>query len=67
MGNSLGRLMSEVEAFVGKMAKGLQGAKRERFVASNWSLVVMVIGEVEGRLAEAMKERAEGAKEGVGG
>jgi hypothetical protein len=67
VGNSLGRLMSEVEAFVGKMAKGLQGAKRERFVASNWSLVVMVIGEVEGRLAEAMKERAEGAKEGVGG
>lgn len=66
VGNSLGRLMSEMEALVGKLAKGLPGPKRERFVASNWSLALMVIGEVEGRLAETMKERAEGAKEGVG-
>lgn len=59
--------MSEMEVFVAKAGKGLQVGKKERFVANNWSLVSMVIGEAQGRLAEAMKERAEGAKEGAGG
>lgn len=66
VGNSLGRLMGETEAFVAKVGKSLQGGKREKFVTSNWSLVGMVIGEVDGRLAESMRERAEEQKEGGG-
>ena len=67
VGNSLGRLTSEMEAFVAKASKGLQGAKRERFVESNWSLVLMVIGEAEGRLAGLVRERAEAGRDAVAG
>ena len=59
--------MSEMEAFVAKVSKGLPAGKRERFVSSNWSLVIMVIGEAEGRLAGAMRERAEVGRDGAGG
>ncbi|KAL8873050.1 MAG: hypothetical protein Q9174_001420 [Haloplaca sp. 1 TL-2023] len=72
VGNSLKRLRAEVEAFLNKVAKGFgstgEGArKRERFLGNNYSLVLMVVGDVGGRLAEEVRERFEGLKEGVGG
>lgn len=57
--------MTEMEAFIVKASKGLQGAKRERFVESNWSLVLTIIGEVEGRLARRIRERVEEARDAV--
>ena len=65
VGNSLGRLMNEMEAFVAKASKALQGPKRDRFVGSNWSLVITVIGEADGPLAAEVRDRAEGARDAV--
>ena len=72
VGKSLKRLRGEVEAFLNKVAKGFGSAgegarKRERFLGNNYSLVLMVVGDVGGKLAEEVKERFEGLKEGVGG
>ncbi|KAL8967407.1 MAG: hypothetical protein Q9183_002931 [Haloplaca sp. 2 TL-2023] len=71
VGNSLKRLRGEVEAFLNKVAKGFGSAsegarKRERFLGNNYSLVLMVVGDVGGRLAEEVKERFQGLKEGTG-
>lgn len=55
VGRSLERLRGEVEAFLNKAGKGLSTAKRERFLANNWSLVLMIMGDVGGRLAAEMR------------
>ncbi|KAL8712042.1 MAG: hypothetical protein Q9220_003738 [cf. Caloplaca sp. 1 TL-2023] len=72
VGKSLSRLRGEVEAFLMKMGKGFgstqQGErKRERFLANNYSLVLTIVGDVGGKLAEDLRERFEGLREGVGG
>ncbi|KAK4694546.1 vacuolar protein sorting-associated protein 52, partial [Lecanoromycetidae sp. Uapishka_2] len=64
---SLERLRSEVEAFLAKAAKGLAQGRRERFLGNNYSLVLTIIGETGGGLANEMREWFEGLKEGVGG
>ncbi len=67
VGNSLNRLSVEVEAFLSKIAKGLgAGAKRERFLANNYSLVLTIIGDTKGRLADEQRERFESLKEVTG-
>lgn len=66
VGSSLARLTSEIEAFLAKAARGLPGPKKDRFLASNWSLVLTIIGETEGRLAGVMRERAEAGREAAG-
>ncbi|MCJ1449194.1 MAG: hypothetical protein MMC23_009713 [Stictis urceolatum] len=59
--NSLARLRGEYEAFLAKASKtaGADTRKRERFLANNYSLVLAIIGDAEGRLAGEMKAHFE--------
>ena len=67
VGNSLIRLTVEVEAFLTKIAKGLGvGGRRERFLANNYSLVLTIIGDTSGRLANEQREHFENLKEIAG-
>lgn len=60
---SLIRLRSEIEAFLTKTSKGLGDArKRERFLYNNYSLILTIIGDVEGKLAVEQQEHFEGLK-----
>ena len=63
--SSLGRLRNEYEAFLAKASKaagGAEGRKRERFLSNNYSLVLTIIGESEGKLAGEMKAHFEGLR-----
>ena len=64
VGSSVGRLISEMEAYLGKASRGFQAGKKERFLSSNWSLVCTIVGDVGGRAAEGVRERLEGLREG---
>ena len=55
--NSLRRLRGEYDAFLLKASKGA-GAdqrKRDRFLGNNYALVMAIIADAEGRLAEEVK------------
>ncbi|KAJ4524475.1 Vacuolar protein sorting-associated protein 52 [Exophiala dermatitidis] len=56
--NSLARLRSEYETLMGKLAKGAGGdaSKRQRFLYNNYSLVLTIISDTKGKLAEEQKE-----------
>ncbi len=55
--NSLGRLRSEFETLMGKLAKGAGDAsKRARFLYNNYSLVLTIISDTKGKLADEQKE-----------
>ncbi len=46
------RQSSEIEAFLSKMSRGIgDGRKRERFLYNNYSLVLTIVGDAEGKLA----------------
>ena len=58
--NSLGRLRSEFEALMGKLSKGAgDAAKRTRFLYNNYSLVLTIISDTHGKLAEEQKAHFE--------
>ncbi|MCJ1282152.1 hypothetical protein MMC26_001475 [Xylographa opegraphella] len=62
--NSLGRLRNEYEAFLLKASKGA-GAdtkKRERFLANNYALVLTIIADTEGKLAQEQQQHFEELK-----
>ncbi|KAI1825912.1 Vps52-domain-containing protein [Xylaria intraflava] len=61
---SLRRLRSEVEAFLTKYstAFGSDKRKRERFLYTNYSLVLTIISDVEGKLAVEEQTHFEGLK-----
>ncbi|KAI1113798.1 Vps52-domain-containing protein [Nemania sp. NC0429] len=61
---SLGRLRSEVEAFLTKYstAFGTEKRKRERFLYTNYSLVLTIISDVRGKLAVDEQAHFEGLK-----
>ncbi|KAI0198948.1 Vps52-domain-containing protein [Astrocystis sublimbata] len=61
---SLGRLRSEIEAFLTKYstAFGTDKRKRERFLYTNYSLVLTIISDVGGKLAAEQQEHFEGLK-----
>lgn len=64
---SLMRLRSEIEAFLTKTSKAIGDArKRERFLYNNYSLVLTIIGDVEGKLAVDQQEHLEGLKTAFG-
>lgn len=70
VGNSLGRLRGEFEAFLTKVGKGFGSAgerKRERFLANNYSLILTIVGDTGGKLAGETREYFEGLRDGVGG
>lgn len=52
---------------VGKGSGGGGERKRERFLANNYSLVLAIVGDEVGRLAEEVRGYWEGLREGVGG
>lgn len=55
--HSLGRLRSEYEALMGKLAKGAGDAsKRARFLYNNYSLVLTIISDTKGKLAEDQQD-----------
>jgi vacuolar protein sorting-associated protein 52 len=55
--NSLGRLRSEYEALMMKLAKNAGDAsKRSRLLYNNYSLVLTIISDTQGKLAEEQKE-----------
>lgn len=59
--NSLGRLRAEFEALMGKLSKGAgEASKRSRFLHNNYSLVLTIISDTHGKLAEEQKAHFEG-------
>lgn len=55
--NSLGRLRAEYEALLGKLAKAAgEASKRSKFLSNNYSLVLTIISDTKGKLAEEQKE-----------
>lgn len=64
---SLERLRSEVESFLTKAAKSLAQGRRERFLGNNYSLVLTIVGDTGGGMANEMREWFEQLKESVGG
>ncbi|SPO05813.1 related to SAC2 protein [Cephalotrichum gorgonifer] len=60
---SLQRLRSEVEAFLTKQSK-MFGDKRkqERFLYNNYSLILTIISDMEGKMAEEQLEHFDGLK-----
>ncbi|KAG4415179.1 hypothetical protein IFR04_011677 [Cadophora malorum] len=64
---SLTRLRSELEAFLTKTSKAIgDSRKRERFLYNNYSLILTIIGDVEGKLALEQQEHFEGLKTAFG-
>jgi hypothetical protein len=64
---SLGRLRSEMEAFLTKTGKGIgDSRKRERFLYNNYSLILTIIGDLEGKLAVEQQEHFESLKRAFG-
>ncbi|GAP82949.1 putative vps52 sac2 family protein [Rosellinia necatrix] len=61
---SLRRLRSEIEAFLTKYstAFGTDKRKRERFLYTNYSLILTIIGDVGGNMAVEEQEHFEGLK-----
>ncbi|KAI1361791.1 Vps52-domain-containing protein [Xylaria arbuscula] len=61
---SLRRLRSEIEAFLTKYstAFGTDKRKRERFLYTNYSLILTIISDVGGKLASEEQEHFEGLK-----
>jgi len=57
---SLGRLRSEMEAFLTKLSKSIADSrKRERFLYNNYSLVLTILGDLDGKLAVEQREHFE--------
>lgn len=68
--NSLSRLRADYEAFLNKLGASFgsgEKAKRERarLLTNNYTLILAVLGDGKGRLAEDMKARFEELKQGV--
>ncbi|KAH0538056.1 hypothetical protein FGG08_005318 [Glutinoglossum americanum] len=62
--SSLGRLRNDFEAFLTKLSKSIgEPRKRERFLFNNYSLVLTIIGDTDGKLAEEQKEHFEHLKQ----
>ncbi|KAI1107045.1 Vps52-domain-containing protein [Jackrogersella minutella] len=61
---SLRRLRSEMEAFLTKYSVvfGTDKRKRERFLYNNYSLILTIISDTHGKLAEEEQEHFEGLK-----
>lgn len=65
---SLGRLRSEMEAFLTKLSKSIGDArKRERFLYNNYSLILTIVGDLDGKLAIEQREHFEALKTAFAG
>ncbi|ESZ98668.1 hypothetical protein SBOR_0906 [Sclerotinia borealis F-4128] len=65
--SSVARLRSEMEAFLTKCAGVMQDKrKKERFLFNNYSLILTIVGDVEGKLAGDQRAHFEGLKKAFG-
>ncbi|KAA8573882.1 hypothetical protein EYC84_005431 [Monilinia fructicola] len=65
--SSLARLRSEMEAFLTKCAGVIvDKRKKERFLFNNYSLILTIVGDVEGKLAGEQRAHFEGLKKAFG-
>lgn len=65
---SLIRLRSEMEAFLTKTSKAIgDSRKTERFLYNNYSLILTIIGDIDGKLALEQQEHFESLKDAFGG
>ncbi|KAF7931487.1 uncharacterized protein EAE98_004223 [Botrytis deweyae] len=65
--SSLARLRSEMEAFLTKCAGVMPDKrKKERFLFNNYSLILTIVGDVEGKLAGEQRAHFEGLKNAFG-
>ena len=64
---SLSRLRGEFETFLKQASKGAgaDAKKRERFLANNYALVLTILGDAEGRVADQLRAHFEEAKAGL--
>lgn len=63
LSTSLGRLRSDVEAFLLKLSKSIgDSRKRERFLYNNYSLILTIVGDLDGKLAIEQREHFESLK-----
>jgi len=54
---SLGRLRNEMEAFLTRLSKVIgEARKRERFLYNNYSLILTIMGDLDGKLAAEQRE-----------
>jgi hypothetical protein len=64
---SLGRLRGETEAFLTKLSKGIvDPRKRQRFLHNNYSLILTIVGDLDGKLAMEQREHFEALKRACG-
>lgn len=64
---SLGRLRNDVEGLLGRLSKSISDTrKRGRFLFNNYSLVLTIIEDVEGKLAAEQKEHFKSLKKVYG-
>ncbi|RKF73163.1 Vacuolar protein sorting-associated protein 52 A [Golovinomyces cichoracearum] len=66
--NSLGRLRVEVDRFLNKHGLVMEKKKKDRFMFNNYSLVLTIVSEAQGKLAAEQREYFEEMKKvfGVG-
>lgn len=61
--SSLARLRGEVEAYLVKSSRAIgDKRKRERYLENNYSLILTIVGEGEGKLGQEQREFFEGLK-----
>ncbi|KAI6244870.1 Vacuolar protein sorting-associated protein 52 A [Erysiphe necator] len=59
---SLGRLRGEIESFLTKFSMVMDKRKRDRFMYNNYSLILTIVGEAQGKLAAQQKAHFEEVK-----
>ena len=63
---SVERLRNEFDSFLIKTAKGINPGRRERFLGNNYSLILTIVGDMNGRLAKEQRAWFAERKDGVG-
>ncbi|PLN84480.1 vacuolar sorting protein VPS52/suppressor of actin Sac2 [Aspergillus taichungensis] len=65
--NSLGRLTAEFDTLLAKLSRiGGDAKRRERFLSNNYSLILTIISDTQGKLATEQKQHLEEMLKGVG-
>ena len=54
-----------MEGFLTRAARGLSPGRKERFLGNNYALVLTIIGETKGKLAEQMRAHFDGLKDSI--
>ncbi|KAI9736037.1 MAG: hypothetical protein M1818_006213 [Claussenomyces sp. TS43310] len=64
---SLARLRADMDALLSRLAKGIgEPRKRERFLFNNYSLILTIVGDLDGKLAKEQREHFEALRRAFG-